>query len=107
MVSWGNKCKLPRFETNNEPGKRLGSDAWKIENELPGRERGDLLRSRTPDAHDISRRLPGTTMTCQSGSGCCKGMSAPLGSAEHAVPPIIYLPSTDSEGQEVRAVAQH
>src|SRR5258708_2118155 len=107
MTSWCDKCKLPRFETNNELGKRLGQLLVKMEMNLQQTDHDDLLRADMADAHDISRRLLGKTEVCQAGSGICTGATVPAAAVEPLDPPIVDIPAPDSESDidEIQAGA--
>ncbi len=99
MASWCDKCKLPRFETNNDLGKRLGQLLVKMEMSLQQKDHDDLLRTCMADAHDISRRLLGKTKICQSGSGICVVGTAPTGAGEPPELPNADMPPQDGESE--------
>src|SRR5258708_8199872 len=99
MASWCDTCKLPRFETNNDLGKRLGQLLVKMEMSLQQKDHDDLLRTCMADAHDISRRLLGKTKICQSGSGICVVGTAPTGAGEPPELPNADMPPQDDESE--------
>src|SRR5258708_17278431 len=105
MASWCDTCKLPRFETNNDLGKRLGQLLVKMEMSLQQKDHDDLLRTCMADAHDISRRLLGKTKICQSGSGICVGGTAPTGAGEPPELPNADMPPQDG-GSEVEEIQE-
>src|SRR5258708_14180311 len=106
MASWCDTCQMPRFETNNELGRRLSQLLMKMEMNLKEPDHEDLVRSNMAEAHDISRRLLGKTLVCQSGGGICTGSAASPGAiggagpVQPTEPLVIDVSSTDSENEE-------